>query len=88
VSIVVLILCTIFIFVFDKGGQYVKVRSQNALLTSEVEDLQKQNKALKDEIGKLKNDQGYIEEVARHEYGLLKKNEIVFDFNKKKSETK
>jgi len=34
------------------------------------------------EIDGLQDDPEYLEEVARKEYGLLKKNERVYDFSK------
>ena len=87
-SIFFLILFLLFFFFFGKGGKYLKLREQNFSLSLEVEELQKQNTELKNEIEKLKTDQKYFEEVARREYGLLKKNEMVFDFNKKQAKEK
>jgi cell division protein FtsB len=59
---------------------------------SELHNLQQQNVALEEEnaqlqqiIDKLQNDPVYLEEVARREHNLLKKNERVFEFSSKKS---
>ena len=60
---------------------------------SELHNLEQQNVALEEEntqlqeiIDKLQNDPAYLEEVARREHNLLKKNERVFEFSSKKSE--
>ena len=46
--------------------------------------LEQQNRDLQAEIEQLKNDAEYLEQVAREKHGLLKKNEMVFDFSKEK----
>jgi cell division protein FtsB len=58
----------------------------------ELNDLQRQNAQIEDENGKLQkdierlqNDPKYLEEVARKEHNLLKKNERIFEFAPKKS---
>jgi cell division protein FtsB len=88
VAFFLLIICLSLLLTVGKGGKYLKLREQNSTLSVEVEDLKRQNIELKNELEKLKTDQKYFEEVARREYGLLKKNEMVFDFNKKKSAEK
>jgi len=59
------------------------VRSDIKTISSDIETLTAQNIALKGEIDKLKGkDSPYVEDLARKEYGLLKKNEMVFEFKK------
>lgn len=70
----------------NKGRTYFNLKKQMTELSAEVTELQKQNAELKSEIERLKKDPAYLEEVARHEYGLLKKNEMVFDFGDNKQE--
>ncbi len=48
--------------------------------------LERNNKALEEEIGRLRKDPAYLEEVARRERGLLKKNEYIYDFSQQKKE--
>lgn len=77
------IVCTFFlIFVGEKGISDLK-RSQN-----EKESMMNANAALKrknsdtrHEIERLKNDPKYVEVIARHELGLIGKNEIVIIMN-------
>ncbi len=44
------------------------------------------NKDLEKEIKRLRNDPAYLEEVARREHGMLKKNEYIYDFSQQKKE--
>ena len=46
--------------------------------------LEEENAILREEIDRLKHDPTYLEEKARKEYGLLKKNEMLYKFDKKK----
>ena len=53
-------------------------------LQAENKKLEQDNKALREEIDRLQNDPAYIEEMARKEYGMLKENEVLYIFKKKK----
>ena len=46
--------------------------------------LERSNKELEQEINRLRTDPAYLEEVARREHGLLKKNEFIYDFSQQK----
>jgi len=83
--VIVLIAAAVLWLLFAPGtGVYslVKMRSRTAALEQQTEELIKTNEKLKAEIDRLKNDEAYLEQVAREKYGLLKKNERVFDFSK------
>ena len=41
--------------------------------------LEQRNMELQKEIERLKTDDAYLEELARHKYGLLKENETVYE---------
>ncbi len=57
-------------------------------LKVEQERLIQENMEMEQAIKRLQSDEGYLEKVAREEYGMLKKNEMVFDFAKKKKKKK
>ncbi len=83
--IIVLVFLTIVWLLFAPGtGVYslVKQNNRTAELERQTEALIKSNGELRAEIERLKHDQAYLEQVAREKYGLLKKNERVFDFSK------
>lgn len=58
-------------------------RRQLQEVKAENDRLMADNEALKKEITKLERDPDYLETVAREKHGLLKKGEMVFDFNSK-----
>ncbi len=56
--------------------QVAAVRATNAALEKDIQDLTTQ-------IGRLEHDDRYFEEFARRRYGLIRKNEIIFQFKKR-----
>jgi len=45
--------------------------------------LREKNSALEEEITRLKSDPKYVEEIARKKHGMVKENEMVFEFEEK-----
>ena len=71
--------------VFSPGTGLISLkahRSNLAQLKQEISELEKENHTLQVEMDRLQNDPEYLEEVARKEYGLLRRNERVYDFSK------
>ncbi len=56
-------------------------RSDLEQLEQEIAELEKENHDLQVEVDRLQNDTEYLEEIARKEYGLLRKNERVYEFS-------
>lgn len=84
IAIAVLVLLWI-VFAPGSGMFYLHQQKKHlAELKVEQEVLTRQNKEMKEDIERLQSDKGYLEKVAREEYGMLKENEMVFDFAKKK----
>ena len=76
--LVVMILISIF---GEKGLLKVnRLKKSYINLGQEVEELTKENEKLSQEIQSLKNDPIYIESIARTKLGLVKPNEIVYQF--------
>ncbi|MBA3013634.1 MAG: septum formation initiator family protein [Proteobacteria bacterium] len=65
--------------------EYLALRNDLTQIQTEITTLQTQNQELKNEISHLKNDSSYVEKIAREEFGMIKKNEIVFEVPVKKS---
>ncbi len=83
--ILLLVIASLAWLLFAPGtGVYslFKMRSKAASLEIEVKELVQSNEKMRAEIERLKNDPVYLEEIAREKYGLIKKNERVFDFSK------
>ncbi len=60
-------------------------RSELKNLQQQNVELEAENSRLQKEIDRLQNDPAHLEEIARRDYSLLKKNERVFEFAPKKS---
>lgn len=70
------------ISLYQQKKKLKKVESERAALLE-------QNKKLQLEIELIKNDNAHLEQLARKEHNLMKKDEVVFDFSKeKKTESK
>ena len=71
---------------FAPGGglvSYLKAKRELAGIRQQSTELEKSNALLRQEIGRLKTDEAYLEDVARRQHGLLKKNERVYEFRRK-----
>jgi cell division protein FtsB len=86
--LIALVVLAVLWLIFSPRSGLVAIWRKKA----EIKDLQQQNVMLEEEnsrlqksIDKLQNDPAHLEEVARREYNLLKKNERVFEFAPKKS---
>jgi cell division protein FtsB len=79
----------LFILYFTIFGERGLLRIYH--LNQEKEDVQKrasalqlENDQLKREIEALKSDRRYLESIARKDFGLVRKNEIIYQFPAKK----
>lgn len=78
-ALIVLILG--FAFLGDRGILHMlKLSGQKASLEQKLVDAETQNKKLRVEIDSLRNDRRYIERVARTELGMVRDDELVFQF--------
>lgn len=66
----------------------MKKRSELHKMQEEVALIEQQIKILESDIDRLQNDPGYLEELGRMKYNLLKKNEELFDFTRPKRKKK
>ncbi|MCC6347869.1 MAG: septum formation initiator family protein [Nitrospirales bacterium] len=80
VSAALLYVCSTLVFGdmgFIKYYHLTKVRKK---IESEIGALEKENHALRTQVGALKEDHFYIEKHAREEYGLARPDEYIFQF--------
>ncbi|MGB3221724.1 MAG: septum formation initiator family protein [Desulforhopalus sp.] len=83
-----LVIMALLWIIFSPGSGIVTLMSKRSELKKLQEDtarIEQQIKDLQKEIDLLHNDSRYLEDIARKDYGLLKKNERVFDFSKPQS---
>ena len=88
ISFAIIILSLVWVFFAPTSGLY-HIRQQKkhlAELTAEKLQLKEQNDVIEKDIERLQNDREYLEQVAREKHGMLKDNEMVFDFARKKKE--
>lgn len=64
--------------------KYYRVTRELHEIMAHNEQLREANTALQQEVNKLKHDPVYLEEVARRQSGLIKKNEVIYEFPEKK----
>ncbi len=77
------------LFAPGRGMLYLHQQKKHlAVLEAEREQMIQENKEMSLAIDRLQNDEEYLEQVAREEHGMLKDNEMVFDFAKEKKKRK
>lgn len=83
IPILLIVSVMIFFTVFgDKGLlQVYRLRRELREIERVNMELQQENERLKAEINNLRTNKKYIEELARRELGLVKKGEIVYQFD-------
>jgi cell division protein FtsB len=83
---VLLVLALLWIFFAPGAGVVTLINKRFELKKAQKEAIriEQQIDELQNEIDRLHNDPTYLEDIARKEYGLLKKNEEVYDFSKSK----
>jgi cell division protein FtsB len=89
--VVALVLIVVLWVVFAPGSGIVtliKKRSELNRLQKEKAQLEQQIDDLQGDIDRLHSDPAYLEDIARRKYGLLKKNEKVYDFSTSQPEKK
>ena len=75
---------------FGEGGflhLYRKEKERQAYL-EKIRELERANRELLEEINRLREDNAYIESVARRELGLVKDNELIYRFSKEQDKEK
>ena len=80
----VILVALFLLFMPGRGGVHLlSLKRKNASLSLENKEIQMHNTALRKEIKHLQTDTPYLEELARKEHGLLKKNEFIYNFEKR-----
>ena len=73
--------------VFGENGltDLYKLKMEKDNLSKKSDELKKKNISLYREIERLKNDPGYVEDVARKELGVIGKDDVIIKVKKERS---
>ena len=76
------ILFIMFFTVFGDRGllRIYHMKQEKQEIQKRLEELKVENDKLKREIEALKTDRRYLESIARRDFGLVRKNEIIYQF--------
>jgi len=81
----VVILFILFFTVFGERGvlRIYRMAQEKEEIQKKAAQINKENEQLKREIEALKSDRRYLESIARKEFGLVRPNEIIYQFPSK-----
>ena len=77
------ILFVLFFTVFGERGliRIYEISREKQEIARKSEELRTENERLKREVEALKSDRRYLESIARKDFGLVRQNEIVYQFS-------
>ena len=79
-SVIAVVVALVF---FNEISKVYFLKNENKRIEKRIENLEAQNKAYRDEIKALKQDERYIEKILREELGMIKNKEKIFRFKEK-----
>ena len=79
-SVIAVVVALVF---FNEISKVYFLKNENKRIEKKIEDLKAQNKAYRDEIKALKQDERYIEKILREELGMIRDKEKIFRFKEK-----
>jgi len=65
---------------FNEISKVYFLKNENKRIEKRIEDLEAQNRAYREEIKALKQDERYIEKILREDLGMIKDKEKIFRF--------
>jgi cell division protein FtsB len=78
---VLIILVCVYTIGGERGAIHLwRLRAEKAKLNEQNYYLQKENEALRQRISRLRNDNAYLEKLAREELNLVRPGEIIYRF--------
>jgi len=81
-----LLLCILLVITFFGQRELLhmfRIKEELKTLEEHNKQLKAENLALKKQIGQLKSNHRYLEDLARDELGLAKEDELIYEFKKK-----
>lgn len=65
---------------FNEISKVYFLKNENKRIEKSIEDLEARNRAYREEIKALKQDERYLEKILREELGMIKDKEKIFRF--------
>jgi len=81
-TITLVLLCLWLLFAPNGVVRYYNLQQEIAGVREDEASLEEQNASLATDVNRLEKDPAYLEDLARDEYGLIRKNEMIFDFSR------
>jgi cell division protein FtsB len=83
-GLIALALALLFVVCLSENGivEYFRLKSRIHTVDASIKRLQGENVALRAEIDRLRNDDRYLEDVARKKFGLIREGEKVYRIEK------
>src|SRR5919205_2477825 len=79
-GVLIMLLC-VYTIVGERGAIHLwRLRAEKAKLDEQNYQLQRENEALRRRIWRLRNDNFYLEKLAREELNLVRPGEIIYRF--------
>ncbi len=76
-SVIAVVVALMF---FNEISKVYFLKNENKRIEERIEGLEAQNRAYKEEIRAMKQDERYIEKILREELGMIKEKEKIFRF--------
>ena len=81
-----LLILGLLTFFGEKGiFHLLRLKRELARIQETNQQIGVENERLKEEVRRLKNEKGYLEEIARKELGMVKEGEIIYQFDPSKA---
>ncbi|MCS7280058.1 MAG: septum formation initiator family protein [Desulfobacterota bacterium] len=80
----IFVLSLLYVLIFGEDGllTYLKLKKNLRDSTKRIAMLQEENKNMRMEIDRLRNDKEYLEDIVRKKYGLIREGEKVYRFER------
>lgn len=79
-AVLVLIGGVQYVFNVDSRAQAVNLEDELSRLVELNEELAAENERLRLQIQGIQHDDRYLEQIARHEFGMIRKGEVLYKF--------
>ena len=79
-TVYLVIAVAVALMFFNEISKVYFLKNENKRIEKRIEDLEAQNRAYREEIKALKQDERYIEKILREDLGMIKDKEKIFRF--------